>query len=93
MDSEPRLSRRSGSSADFPNEALRWGFSGWAKIEFDISAEGATLGPRPVTVYPPFVFGPAAAKIVERYRYDPTFRPGGGLGCGGKTLTFQFRIQ
>jgi tetratricopeptide (TPR) repeat protein len=93
MDAEPRLSRRSGSSADFPNEALRWGFSGWAKIEFDISSEGATLGPRPVTVYPPFVFGPAAAKIVERYRYDPTFRPGGGLGCGGKTLTFQFRIQ
>ena len=71
---------------------MRWGFSGWTKIEYDISANGETLNVRPVVAYPPFVFGAAAAKAADRFRYYPSFRPDGGLGCGGKTFNVAVRM-
>jgi tetratricopeptide (TPR) repeat protein len=80
------------SSNDFPDEALRWGFEGFAQIEYDITPEGRVTAARPIAAYPPFTFGKAAADMIGRYRYDPTYRPGGSIGCGGKTARINFRM-
>jgi tetratricopeptide (TPR) repeat protein len=90
VDAPPQKKAGSWSFRDFPLEALRWGFEGWAKIEYDISPQGVPRNVRPTVAYPPFVFGKAAAKILERQRYEESFRPGGSLGCGGQTTTVQF---
>ena len=83
LDQTPVAVSRSSSSADYPQEALRMGFEGWAVTEFDITADGRTRSPRAVIVYPPFLFGASSAAIVSRSRYKPTFRPDGALSCGG----------
>jgi tetratricopeptide (TPR) repeat protein len=92
LDSPPRLRNSATSSSDFPIEALRWGFEGWALIEFDIDAEGNTHNPRTAVAYPPFVFGKAASKLVERFRFDPVLRPQGSRGCGGLLIPVNFRV-
>jgi tetratricopeptide (TPR) repeat protein len=91
QDAASRLKRGGVTSNDFPTEALNWGFEGWATIEFDIDAVGNTANIRPTVAFPPFVFGQAASAIIERYRFDPGFRPEGG-GCGGQYTTIHFRI-
>lgn len=66
VDATPTLVRSNASSNDFPMEAMRWGFEGWAVTEFDITADGRTVGVRPVMAYPPFVFGAAAQGILNK---------------------------
>ena len=92
LDSPPKLRAGSFSSNDFPQEALRWGFEGWAQVETDIAADGATANVRPVIAYPPFVFGKAAAAMMDRARFEPSFRPGGALGCGAYRQRISFRM-
>jgi len=92
LDATPRLKRMAGSSDDFPNAALRWGFEGWVKLEYDLTAAGVPTRVRPTVAYPPFIFGKAGSDIVERLRYDPSFRPDGSLGCGGMERSINFRI-
>jgi hypothetical protein len=92
LDATPRLKHGGGSSGDFPQEAMRWGFEGWAKLEYDLTAAGVTTNVRPTVAYPPFIFGKAGSEIVQRLRYDASFRPDGSLGCGGMSQSIQFRI-
>lgn len=93
LDATPRLKRGAGSSGDFPQEAMRWGFEGWARLEYDLTAAGVTTNVRPTVAYPPFIFGKAGSEIVRRLRYDASFRPDGSLGCGGMSQSIQFRIR
>lgn len=92
LDQRPRIKASGASSADFPMEALRWGFEGWVKLEFDLKADGSTANVRPVIAYPPFVFESAASGILEHVRYEKTFRPNGALGCGGLNERVAFRL-
>jgi tetratricopeptide (TPR) repeat protein len=92
LDARPRMKAMGVSDSDFPTEAVRWGFEGWVQLEFDLTADGRTTNVRPVVAYPPFVFAQSAKKATERSRYEQTFRPDGGLGCGGLGWKIRFAM-
>ena len=92
VDAKPALVKDNAGASSFPMEALRWGFEGWAQTEFDIAADGRTANVRTVIAYPPFVFTPAASKILAGARFTQSYRPEGGLGCGGLTQRVRFGL-
>jgi outer membrane biosynthesis protein TonB len=71
---------------------MLWGFEGWTQMQYDVSADGHVLNQRAVVSYPPFVFDKASGNVVKGARYEKTFRPDGGLGCGGQTSRVIFRL-
>jgi tetratricopeptide (TPR) repeat protein len=89
---DPGPAKASGnmSSNDFPNEALRWGFEGFTTIEHDVLADGRVSEPRAVVSYPPFVFSRASTRGIGRFRFDPSYRPDGSIGCGGKSTRIRY---
>jgi len=86
----PRLKSDGATSSDYPLEALRMGFEGWVKVEYDIDAGGRTANQRALIAYPPFVFVDAAKGIARAVRYDPTYRPSGTLACSATSETVRF---
>jgi tetratricopeptide (TPR) repeat protein len=90
LDSPPRLKSGKVSFDDYPKDAVRWGFEGWAMVEYDLSAAGETVNVRTTIAYPPFVFGKSANALVDRREFEKTFRPQGALGCGGLTQNVRF---
>ena len=90
VDSAPRML---GSSGEFPAEAMLWGFEGWTALQYDISAEGKVVNSRVVAAYPPFVFSEAGNGFAKSARYAKTYRPDGGLGCGGKSQRVIFKLR
>jgi tetratricopeptide (TPR) repeat protein len=78
------------SSGDFPMEAMRYGFEGWVRLEFDISPDGKPSGVRPIAAYPPFVFVDAAQGMSRDFRYESSYRPSGGAACAGNHETVRF---
>jgi tetratricopeptide (TPR) repeat protein len=92
VDSPPKLRSANSSSRDFPREAQRWGFEGWTKVQFDIDADGHVLNERAIVSYPPFVFTKAGTNLISGARYEKSFRPDGGLGCGGQSNSIAFRL-
>ena len=84
VDAQPTHVRGYASEQDYPAEAREWGLSGWARTEFDVKADGTTANVRTVTAYPPFIFGPPIERVVAHQKYTQSFRPDGGLGCGGE---------
>lgn len=89
-DSKPPLVNLYSGSGAFPEEALRWGFSGWVVTEFDIAASGKTAGVRTLIAYPPYIFSSSANKMLEGAKYRATFRPDGGLSCGANSERITF---
>ena len=85
VDAQPVHVRGVASEQDYPQEAREWGLSGWARTEFDVKADGTTANVRTVMAYPPFVFGPPIERVVAHQKYTQSYRPDGGLGCGGET--------
>lgn len=92
IDKPPVLMGGTGSSSDFPDAALKWGFEGWTMLEFDIGADGKTRNVRTIMAYPPEVFADASEKILEGARYRASFRPETDLGCGAMTRGVRFSI-
>ena len=92
VDAKPSLSQGNITSNDYPVEALAWGFAGWTTVEFDIGADGHTLNQRPVVAWPPFVFGDVAAAGIRKFTYQQTYRPAGGLGCGGQRQGVRYAL-
>ncbi len=88
----PAVQRQGATSNLYPAEALNMGFEGWAKIEFDIAADGRTLTPRTVAAYPPFVFGDSAQKMIAATRYRSSFRPENDTACTGNAVRIQFNL-
>ncbi len=76
----------------FPDEARMWGFEGWTKTQFDVDADGRVLNQRAVLSYPPFVFTKAGVQTVAGARWSKTFRPDGGVGCGGLSQNVRFKL-
>lgn len=89
---QPVMKADNSGGNDFPDQPLRWGFEGWARTEFDIAADGHTLGMRTLAAYPPFVFSDAARRIVGKARYQSSYRPGGGAACSANTEVVNFLI-
>jgi hypothetical protein len=80
-----------GRSADFPIEAMRWGFEGWASAEAAIRSNGTVAEARRVIAYPPFVFGEAAERIIVRGRYERSYVPD-GQACIAHRQRVVFRL-
>ncbi|MFZ3483140.1 energy transducer TonB [Sphingomonas sp. 3-13AW] len=78
---------------DYPDEARRMGFEGWARTEFDVAADGRTITPRVIAAYPPFVFNEAATSAFRGARYRSSYRPIGGLACTAEQGSISFRLQ
>jgi tetratricopeptide (TPR) repeat protein len=86
-------SARRYGDAPFPQEAQNWGFEGWVIVQFDIQADGQTANQRAVVAYPPLVFQQTAVKVAQGTRYEQTYRPAGGLGCGGQQVKVIFSLH
>lgn len=89
LDAPPRFLSAGGT---FPNEAMAWGFEGWTRAQFDVDANGRVLNQRAVLSYPPFVFTKAGTETVAGARWTKTFRPDGGVGCGGLSQQIRFKL-
>lgn len=92
IDAKPAVLRTNVSRADFPTEALRWGFEGWVQTEYDIMPDGRTASQRAIVAYPPFVFRDAALQVARGVNYTKSYRPDGSAACGGEQQTINFRI-
>lgn len=90
LDAPPKFVSSRYGSEDFPREALRWGFEGWTKVQFDIDADGRVRNTRAIASYPPFVFTKAGTGVIGEGRYQKSFRPAGGLGCSGQAQQVKF---
>lgn len=91
VDATPVM-RRLGHS-DFPIGAEAWGFEGWVMLEFDIQADGKTANQRALIAYPPLVFVDTAINMAKDSTYSQSYRPAGGLGCGGKVIKASFSMR
>lgn len=91
LDNGPVLLRSNASSADFPDDALRWGFDGWSTTEYDVGADGNTANIRTLVAFPPSVFADAGRRMIGDFRFRPSFRPDGGPGCGARKQTVTFK--
>lgn len=91
VDAAPKHTGGTIGSSDYPREALNWGFGGWTVVEFDIDAAGRTQNVRPLIAFPPFVFGEPTAAQIRGFRYTQSYRPEGGLGCGGQQQRVTYR--
>ena len=92
VDAVPQMRQSRSAGVEFPDEARRWGFEGWVEVEFDIQADGKTANQRAVIAYPPLIFVDTAVKAATYARYTQTYRPEGGLGCGGKVVKYSFDL-
>lgn len=88
----PALTNSNSAPSHFPNEALRYGFEGWARTEFDIQADGHTAQVRTVIAYPPFVFTDAARDMFTGVRYQSSYRPDRGAACSASSDFVRFVI-
>lgn len=92
LDSPPQRVSANVRSDAFPQEARRWGFEGWTRIQFNINANGKVESPRAILSYPPFVFTEAGTDVIDGARYEKSYRPDGGLGCSGETAGVRFQL-
>jgi tetratricopeptide (TPR) repeat protein len=90
LDAPPKRVSVGGS---FPDEARMWGFEGWTQVQYDIAADGKVLNERAVVSYPPFIFTKAGRQTMASARYEKSYRPDGGLGCGGTSQRVRFTIE
>lgn len=81
------------SAGDYPMEAARMGFEGWARVEFDVDAAGHTRQQRALIAYPPFVFSDAASTMAKDFLYESSYRPGGDTACSAASQNIAFRMN
>lgn len=89
---QPDLKQSGAGSSDYPLEALRYGFEGWVRLEFDIQADGRVAGTRALIAYPPFVFVDTATRMSRDFRYQTSYRPEGNVACNAKQENVNFII-
>ena len=90
VDAQPIRIKGQAGEQDYPIEARELGLSGWARTEFDVTPDGTTEHVRTIAAYPPFVFGKPIEHVAQRLKFTQSFRPDGGLGCGGQTFAQGF---
>lgn len=92
VDAAPKMKSFGGSSSDYPMDMVMVGIEGWARMQYDVSSQGGAVDVRVVAAYPPMVFSENAAKMMSRSRYEPSYRPAGGLACSGSQQSIVFRL-
>ncbi|NOW44691.1 tetratricopeptide (TPR) repeat protein [Novosphingobium sp. SG751A] len=88
----PAVTNTNSWPSRFPQDALRYGFEGWARTEFDILADGNTAQVRTVIAYPPFIFTEAAREMFTGVRYQSSYRPERGAACSASSDAVRFVI-
>jgi hypothetical protein len=89
---KPALTKSHASSSDYPTKALMYGFEGWTKVEYDVKANGTTVGGRTLMAYPPFVFSDGASAMTKDFVFDKSYRPGDSVACTADRQSINFRI-
>lgn len=89
---KPIVRKTGADGNDYPTEALRMGFEGWVRLEFDITGNGSTTNARPIAAYPPFVFVDAALGMSRGVQYRASYRPASNNACSANRETFRFII-
>jgi tetratricopeptide (TPR) repeat protein len=92
LDVQPVPTSMTTNSREFPSEAQAWGFEGWVKTGYDITADGKVSNARALVSYPPFVFGDAATKVAATFRYLVPAVGGAPLSCSGKSAIVGFTL-
>ncbi|MGE7207744.1 hypothetical protein ACQKJZ_18980 [Sphingomonas sp. NPDC019816] len=92
LDAKPKPVFLNNGSSSFPQEAQRWGFEGWVRNQYDIDAAGRAQNIRTLVSYPPFIFSTASEKMMQGARFDKSYRPDGGLGCGASVTGVCFQL-
>lgn len=88
----PTVASSGASASLYPMELVRMGFEGWARIEYDIGADGRTARQRTLIAYPPFLFGDAAKAMIAKTRYTRTYRPETSVACAANQQSFRFLL-
>ena len=89
----PPILKSAGTTSDFPEEALKWGFEGTVRVAFDLDTQGRPVDVRTVIASPPLVFDEGTEKIGRGLRYQAIFRDGAAIGCVDQQKGVRFRIQ
>lgn len=89
---KPAVRSTGDLSNAFPLSALRLGFEGWVRTEFDVTTDGKTIAPRVVSAYPAFVFDGAAASMAKAFRYTSSYRPEDGVACTAQNAPISFHL-
>jgi hypothetical protein len=92
VDVRPQAINKSITEKAFPALAIGWHTGGFARVGYDITADGATTNVRTITASPPFIFGPGTEKAIAKFRYQPVLRPGNSIGCSGSEFLQRFRV-
>ncbi|WP_442681164.1 hypothetical protein ACSBM8_08350 [Sphingomonas sp. ASY06-1R] len=92
VDAQPVAQKLGFGNQQYPMEMLRMGVSGWTQIELDVLPNGETTNRRAVISYPPLMFGEGTVKAMAKTRYTQSYRPDGGLGCGGAIMRIRYVI-
>jgi hypothetical protein len=79
--------------AQFPEEAERWHFEGYAGVGYDIDGDGRPANVHTITAYPPFIFTAASEKSVHSFRYDAPKIGDKPVGCTGESFGMIYRIK
>jgi tetratricopeptide (TPR) repeat protein len=79
--------------AQFPEEAERWHFEGYAGVGYDVDGDGRPANVHTITAYPPFIFTAASEKSVRTFRYDAPKIGDKPVGCSGESFGMSYRIK
>jgi hypothetical protein len=79
--------------AQFPEEAERWHFEGFAGVGYDIDSDGRPANVHTITAYPPFIFTASTEKSVRTFRYDAPKIGDKPVGCTGEAFGNSYRIK
>jgi len=79
-------------SSGYPELTRRWGFEGWAFVQFDIGADGHAHNIVPTIAYPPLIFTAAAKESASKMRYKVTEALIPANGCTGYDTSVRFRL-
>ena len=88
----PTMTSSGASSSLYPTELVQMGFEGWARVEYDIGADGRTAQQRTLLAYPPFLFGDAAKAMIGKTRYARSYRPETSVACQVNTQQVRFAL-
>jgi hypothetical protein len=83
----------STGTPQFPQDAERWQFEGYAAEGYDIDADGHPAGVRTVIAYPPFIFSTAAAEAARHFHYVLPKIGDKPAGCVGEQKGFSYRLR
>jgi hypothetical protein len=93
IDTHPVPQRMGGGAEDFPQEAERWQFQGFAQEDYDIADDGHVNNVRTVLSYPPYIFDASTEHLARSFRFVPPRLGGKSVGCQGREQIVKYSLQ